>query len=156
VTRPLEDKASEGNPRNGTPFEVKDHRFGAIPRKKGKAVRVLSRDSSRRCVRAGNDSCIAAVSCSTWGLIMLREISHTRSLCSSAAMTLPTTPNSSDHTLMGKGGQICNILLTGVLYVQRMDSLRRIGDACTTCLHGGTGVHGHVQRRRISSICAAC
>jgi len=68
----------------------------------------------------------------------LRRISATRSGCSIAATTSSMSPGGSQGvkcTEMGKGGQISNDFLAGVLEVQTTVRFRSSGDAKMMCRH---------------------
>jgi hypothetical protein len=115
-----------------------DCRRGEDPPKKvlGSTGPVLSFVQRKRNSSSGKGFCIIVTKRSSGEKPMLqRQISRTRSECSSAAMTLSPRLEDLNHILISKGGQISNFSLTGVLSVQIRRRSRRSGDAKTRYRH---------------------
>jgi len=116
-------ESNRGNPGNGMRVMQSDRSRGADPPKKefGMTGIVSSSDIRSRRVSAGNGSCIVPKAFSHSKLeICLNTISHTRSLCPSAATMLSTQHVGGPYypMTMGKSGQTCSFSLTGFLAVQ--------------------------------------
>jgi hypothetical protein len=136
--RTLVFKRSLGNVGNGMQVKTRDCRCGTNSPKNvlGRAGRAMLSDASQRRFNAGNGPwipCITVVSRSSCGPLSLRQ--RMRSRCSNAAMMLSIAPKGRDHIRIGKGGQICNISLIGVLSVRTRNSLRWIGDSDASTIY---------------------
>ena len=120
-----------------------DRRLGADPPRKelGRTRADSSIDRRAIDVSSANGSAIVAVKRPSREFGTLhREMRHTRSRCSSAALTL-SAPGSRDvvsarsDMTMGKVGQMCSIRLTGLLAMHKTRKFKRRGDVNTTRLH---------------------
>jgi hypothetical protein len=136
-------------------------RFGAdLPKNSfGRTGAASSSIERHRLVSAGNASCMTAVYLANKQYVrFLSSTLHTRSRCSSAAkMFSPSSLLRSlnevevrvDRIIMGRGGQMSSVFLTGVLESQKSRRSRRQGDANTRCRHFWhtctSLFHGHVS-----------
>src|SRR6266853_6622983 len=114
------DESSFGNAGNGILSNQRDPRRGADPPKNESEMTgaIPSVDQSHKSVSTGNGSCIASTILSNSELEKFqRSIRDTRSLSSSAAMTL-STPSTPSMTI-GNSGQISSISLTDRVSEQR-------------------------------------
>jgi hypothetical protein len=139
-TRLLADKRSVGNDGNAMPSKSKSCKHGANPPKNplGRSNSFPHLEEIESYVSTGNGSCITADIFPNCESVTERLTRHTRSGCSSAAMTLSSSLDliwAPYCIRIGMTGQIPRFFLTGVPSLQRSWRLRRHGDANMICRH---------------------
>ena len=139
-TRLLADKRSVGNDGNAMPATYNSCKHGANPPKNllGRTNPVSLLEQIERCESIGNGCCITVDIFANCAPVTESPTRHTRSGCSSAAMTLSSSLGliRAPYCIrIGMTGQIPSYFLTGVPSLQRSRRLRRRGDANMICRH---------------------
>ena len=144
--RLLADRRRISNAGKGMASKMSSYKHGTDCHKNwlGMTGTFLSFDWRIKCVSAGDGFCItAAILLNCVPVAERSQISHTQLVCSSAAITLPSSMGArplgrryAEYPItIGKFGQISMLFLTGVLYVQKTRRLRQSGDANVICRH---------------------